>query len=330
MRIAMIGAGFIAKLNGSALIALPNVELTAICNRTVEKAEKLASELNIKCPIYADYHEMLEKEKPDAVVINLAHHLHKDCFIACARAGVNILIEKALANTYQECLEMIEAAEKYNIKATVCHTQRYNAVYETAMEFLEEHDLGRLLSINDNIHYNYFWDGRSPWQLSIEQSGGGIVLNYGVHQLDRVHYFLNQKTTSFKARYLAEKQGYDTYSSYAMMGTVESSTPYVITCTGYSGPQVNETRLVFEKGILQCYLSDNGLNPFGLYYGDNETKTFQKIPVELSNDQMYVRQFKAAFDYLTGVSKEAPVPLEWGAEMVRLVELGFKDSAGEK
>jgi predicted dehydrogenase len=322
LRVAMIGTGFISRFNGAALLKQPDVELIALCNRTVEKAEKLAAELQIRCPVYQDYHEMLGKEKPDVVVINLAHHLHLECFLACAKAGADIIIEKALGNTYAECLQMMEAAEKYGIKSTVLHTQRYNAVYETAVQFIQEHDLGPLLSINDNIHLHYFWDGRSPWQLSNEQSGGGIALNYGVHQLDRVHFFLKQKTKHIHGNYLIKKAGYEVFSSYAMMGIGDRGTPYVITCTGYTGPAVNETRLVFERGILQCNLVENGIQPFGLYYGSNETKDFEKVPITLSNDQMYVREFQAAVDYLSGKMKVPPVPLEWAAEMVRLVESG--------
>lgn len=326
MRVAMIGTGFIAKSNGGALLQIPGVEMAAVSNRTVEKAEKLLRELGISCPVYSDYREMLAKEKLDAVVINLAHHLHLECFTACAEAGVDIIIEKALANSFAECQQIINIAKRCGIKATVCQTQRYGAIYEAATAFLKTKDPGRLLSVTDNIHVNYFWDGRSPWQLSQEQSGGGIALNYGVHQLDRVHYFLKQKTVRFTAEYRIEKPGISVFSSYAMMGVGDKGTPYVITCTGYSGPGINETRLIFENGILQCTLSDNAMQPCGLYYGDNETKTFQSVPVFLSNDQMYVRQMQAAVDYLAGRTEEAPVPLEWAAEMVRLVEQGYEET----
>jgi predicted dehydrogenase len=326
MRVAMIGTGFIAHFNGHALLQIPEVELIAVSNRTAEKAEKLLQELGISRPVYTDYHEMLVKERPEAVVINLAHHLHLECFLACAQAGVHIIIEKALANTFAECVKMMETAQHCGIKATVCHTQRYNAVYEQATRFLKENDLGPLLSVSDNIHTHYFWEGRSPWHLSQEQSGGGIVLNYGVHQLDRVHYFLKQKTVRISTVYLAEKPGQEIYSSYAILGVGEKGTPYVITCTGYSGPQTNETRLVFANGILQCCLSENGVHPFGLYYGDTETKTYRAIPLTLSNDQMFVREMQAAVDYLSGKTAEAPVPLEWAAEMVRLLEQGRKDN----
>ena len=320
MKISMIGTGFIAKSNGGALLRIPGVEMASVCNRTLEKAENLLKDLGVSCPVYADYHEMLEKDKPDVAVINLAHHLHLDCFIACAKAGVDIIIEKALANSFAECEQIMAAASQYGIKATVCQTQRYNAVYEAAVDFLNTHNPGPLLSITDNIHINYFWDGRSPWQLSQEQSGGGIALNYGVHQLDRVHFFLKQKTVEFTAKYKIAKPGFEVYSSYAMMGTGDGGTPYAITCTGYSGPCINETRLIFENGILQCNLAENGMHPFGLFYGDNGTKTFEAIPVPLSNDDMYVRQMQAAVDYLEGKTDKAPVPLEWAAEMIRLVE----------
>lgn len=322
MRIGMIGAGFIAKLNGEAIMATPGVDLCAIANRTTRNAENLAAELGSECPIYADYQEMLEKEKPDAVLINLAHHLHHKCFLDCAAAGTDIIIEKALANSYAECLEMIAAAKHAGIKATVFHTQRYNAIYMAATQFIEEHSLGRLLSVSDNINTHYFREGRSAWQLSQAESGGGIALNYGVHQLDRVHYFLNQKTVAFSAKYLAEKEGFEIFSSYAMMGVGDGGTPYVITGTGYSGPWVNETRLVFEKGVLQCNLFDNGMLERGLWFGSNDDPAFQRIPVPLNDEDIYKRELRAAVDYLGGDAKEPPVPLEWAAEMVRLVEKG--------
>ena len=322
MRIAIIGAGFIGKINAKALSCLPGIELCAITNRTVEKAEKLAAELGLDCPVFSDYREMLDKARPDAVSINLANHLHHQCFLACAEAGAGIIIEKPLSNTYAECLDMIGAAERCGVRATVCHTQRYAAVYKQAKEFIAAHDLGRLLSVNDNIHVDYFWDGRSPWHLSRDLSGGGMAMNYGVHQLDRVHYFMEQKTSSFKAEYITEKEGKEVFSSYAMMGVGDGGTPYVITGTGYTGPSINETRLVFEKGILQCNVWGNGFQQQGLYFGDSEAPDFRSIAIEYADEDMYTRQFRAATDYLSGREKEAPVPLAWAAEMVRLVESG--------
>jgi len=324
LRFGMMGAGFIARPNGIALISQQEAELVAISNPTIAKAQEVASDLGIECAIYDNYDKMLANERLDAVLINLPHHLHRDAFIKCAQCGLNVIIEKALANTYAECVDMMKAAEAFNIKATVCHTQRYHAVLIAADEFIATHDTGPLLSVTDNIHVDYFWNGRSRWQLSNEQSGGGIALNYGVHQLDRVHFFSKQKTVTFYAKYLTAKPGYSIPSSYVMMGVGDKGTPYMISCTGYSGPAINEMRLVFEKGMLQCVLDGNELTDNGLYWGDNDSGDFQPQPVALKNGtDYYERQMHAAVDYLLGITNEPPVPLRWGAEMVRLVEMGF-------
>ena len=324
LRFGMMGAGFIARPNGLALISQQAAELAAISNPTTAKAQKVIGDLGIECTIYDSYDNMLANERLDAVLINLPHHLHRDAFIKCAQHGLDVIIEKPLANTYAECIDMMKAMEIHGIKATVCHTQRYHAVLIAADEFIASHDTGPLLSVADHIHVDYFWDGRSQWQLSNEQSGGGIALNYGVHQLDRVHVFLKQKTANFFAKYLTAKPGHGIPSSYVMMGVGDKNTPYVISCTGYSGPATNEMRLVFEKGILLCVLSGNGLIDNGLYWGNNDSGIFQPQPVALSNEaDYYERQMHEAVDYLSGLTYEPPIPLSWGAEMVRLVEMGF-------
>jgi predicted dehydrogenase len=328
LRFAMMGAGFIAGPNAAALVAQPGVRLVAISNPTLSKAARIANDTGSDCRLYADWRDMLEHETVDAVLINLPHFLHHEVFLACAARGLHVIIEKPLANTVAQCRDMIEAASRYGVRATVCHTQRYNAVFQAAKDYIASHDLGRLHAIEDNIHTHYFWDGRSPWQLSPEQSGGGIALNYGVHQLDRVHWFLQQKTVRFTAQYLTEKPGYIIPSSYMMLGVGERGTPYSISCSGYTGPDINEMRLVFERGILHCCLRDNGLVKAGLYTGDTTTRLFAAQPLSLLLDGFYHRQFAAAIDYLSGKTDEAPVPLEWAAEMVRLVTEGFaKDPA---
>lgn len=320
IRFGMMGAGFIARPNASALLAHPQARLVALSNRTEAKARQVAHDLGIDCAIYQDWREMIEQEDLDAVLINLSHQLHRDAFIACAERGLDIIIEKALANTYQECQEMMDAAEKHAIKATVCHTQRYHAVFQEAAAFIEKNDLGRLLGISDHIHTHYFWDGRSDWQLSNEASGGGIALNYGVHQLDRVHFFLKQKTVQLSAQYLCEKPGYEIPSSYAMMGVGDQGTPYTITCSGYSGPHTDECRLLFEGGMIHCCVKGGGLYPEGLYVGTTQSGAFEKQPVVLDPTKNYERQFFEAVSYLAGDRPDPPVPLSWAAEMVRLVK----------
>lgn len=330
MRFGVIGIGNIGWTNVPALMSLPEVEIIAVANRTVSTAEALCRKLELNCPVYGNWREMIAREKPEAVLIQLYNDMHFGCFLECARQGIHILVEKPLANRYEDCLQMIEAARENGIRATVMQTQRYGSVLQTAKQYIAEHteELGELLCVNDQNGSNYFHDTRPPWHLDPVRSGGGIVLNYGVHQLDRVHWLMEQKTVCFHARYLMRKPGVNTFSSYVMMGVGDRGTPYTINCNGYTGPWVNEIVLTFANGVVRCQVMDSALLEKGVYVGNTQTGCLEKVLPTCTdgegNLQMYCREMREALDYLTGKTQEPPVSLEWAAEMVRLCELGFQ------
>lgn len=331
MRFGVIGIGGIGWTNVPALMSLPETEIVAVANRTVSKAEEFCKKLSIDCPVYGDWREMIALEKPEAVLIQLYNDLHYECFMECAQRGIHILVEKPLANRYADCLKMIETAHASGIRATVLQTQRYGSVLQTAKAYITEHadELGDLLCITDQDGCDYFHTARPVWHLDPIRSGGGIVLNYGVHQLDRIHWLMGQKTVRFHAQYLMRKPGVNTYSSYMMMGTGQQGTPYMACCNGYSGPWLNEVTLSFANGVVRCLIMDNPPLEKGVYVGNTKTGCLEKIPASCidgdGNHEMYRREMREALNYLTGITDEAPISLEWAAEMVRLCELGFAE-----
>lgn len=329
MRFAVIGVGNIGFTNVKALHSLKEAEIIAVANRTVSKAKSLCESVGLTCPVYDDWRAMLDAEKPEAVLIQLYNDMHYDCFMECAQRGIHILVEKPLANKYAHCLEMIAAARKYGIRASVMQTQRYGSVLQTAKAYITAHreELGDLLCVNDQEGCDYFYAARPQWHLDPVRSGGGIVLNYGVHQLDRIHWLMEQKTVRFHAQYLTRKPDIHTCSSYVMMGVGEEGTPYTAACNGYTGPWVNEILLTFANGVVHCRVMESPPMEKGVYVGNTETGCLQKIPSVCidgeDNHEMYCREMRDALDYLTGKKEEAPVSLQWAAEMVRLCELGF-------
>lgn len=330
MRFAIIGVGSIGFTNVKALKSIENVEIVAVANRTFAHAKNLCEKVGLNCPIYSDYRVMLDAEKPEAVLIELYNDMHHACFLECAKRGIHILVEKPLANTYAHCLEMIEAVRENGIRATVMHTQRYGSALQTAKAYITAHreELGDLLCVNDQMGSHYFYAERPVWHLDPVRSGGGIVLNYGVHQLDRIHWLMEQKTLRFQAQYLTRKPGVETCSSYVMMGTGDGGTPYTATCNGYTGPWVNEILLTFANGLVRCQVMDSPPMEKGVYVGNTESGCLRKIPSICidgeGNHEMYRREMQEALDYLTGKRDGAPIDLAWAAEMVRLCQLGFE------
>lgn len=345
MRFLIFGAGFIGPINTKALMECEGVTIAGVCNRTASKAEAMCEKLGLSCPVYTDWKKALDEVKPDAAVICVFNDQHKEYFLECARRGIHVLVEKPMANTFEDCQEMMEAARAGGIRVSVLQTQRYGAVLTTAKKYQREHaaELGKLCHITDEISCNYFWEGRSPWHLDDKRSGGGTVLNYGVHQLDRVHWLMQAPaeefraneteespapdTEEFHAHYLKEKPGVETISSYTMMSKTAKGTSYVITMAGYSGPTINEIKLYYQNKTMLLRLVSSGAGERGVYVGDTASGTLSSVPLCCEDGEgaheMYVRQMQAAVEYLDGRTDVPPVSMQWAAEMVRLCCLGF-------
>lgn len=318
-KIAIIGTGIIAHENYKAIVETGKAEIVALCNRTHSKGVDFALKYGLKCPVYSDYREMVDEVKPEVVLINTPHDTHEEMFVYCADRKIDIIIEKPLADNSISAQAIVRSAKINGIKAAVCHTQRYNAAFITAKEYMKNNDLGKLISVSDTITYNYFWEGRPGWFLDAARAGGGIIMNYGVHQFDRVHFMAEGMTKNLFAHIDWEKEGISVDSSYQIMGIMDNGVSYTLSCAGYTGPFSSRMELRFTKGILRAYLCNTGIESSGVYFGDNSAKEFKKIPLLKSENKLYYYQMKEILDYMDGTTNTPPISVEYAANMVKLV-----------
>ena len=327
IKLGLIGAGMIAGVNTKAILNF-DVEVVAIANRTVSRAQDLAQKLGIEgAAFYSDYNEMIEKENLDAVLITLSHDLHLQAFVACADKGIDIIIEKPLAMNYKECLLIQEAAERNNIKSCVCHTQRYNSNMATARHLLDTMDFGKVYHVDDSMSIFYYHNERASWMLSKEISGNGPMINYGVHQFDRV-YFL--KGSLPKPRTLYAQLSYnipeqECISAYTVSGSDEDCFTYNFSFSGYSGPVLGATDIFCENGVIRVMIGNCPQS--GVAYSiDNEP--FKMAQPLYDSSEMYKMQFKAIVDYLEGKDNKA-VDINWASQMVRMIDYANESEAKE-
>ena len=90
LKVGIIGTGVIFDLNVLGYLDNKDVEITCLCNRTVEKAEEKIKRFKLKkdIKVYSDYKNMLDTEELDIVEILLPHHLHAEAVIYAASKGV--------------------------------------------------------------------------------------------------------------------------------------------------------------------------------------------------------------------------------------------------
>lgn len=185
IRIGLVGAGAIGKSHKEAIVKNKDCELAAVCDLVVEKAEALTAGTNAH--IYTDYKTMQEQETLDAVILNLPHFLHKEVTVYFLEHCIPTLIEKPMANTAAECDAMIEASKRTNTPLGVGHVQRYYPCYRKLRQLIRENRLGRLCAVTETRNIDYFTN-RPKWFLNKKQAGGGILMNYGAHTLDKMMY----------------------------------------------------------------------------------------------------------------------------------------------
>lgn len=185
IRIGLVGAGAIGKSHKEAIVKNSDCELAAVCDLVIEKAQELAAGTNAH--VYTDYKTMREQEKLDAVILNLPHFLHKEVTVYFLEHRIPTLIEKPMANSVAECDAMIEASKRTNTPLGVGHVQRYFPCYRKLRQIMQENRLGRLCAVTETRNIDYFTN-RPKWFLNKKQAGGGILMNYGAHTLDKMMY----------------------------------------------------------------------------------------------------------------------------------------------
>lgn len=121
---AMIGTGDVTeKKSGPGFYKAKNSVLYGVTNRTLAKAEDYAKRHHVE-KVFASVDDLLADPKVDAVYIATPPGSHKDYALRCAEAGKVCYIEKPIALTYNEALEISEAFKKANVKAFVAYYRR--------------------------------------------------------------------------------------------------------------------------------------------------------------------------------------------------------------
>ena len=110
LKIAIVGTGIIGLSHIDAIKQIKECELVCLCDVKEEVVKPLAEENNV--PYVLDYKEIPGKIDCDAVILNLPHGLHCESTVFFLDNGINVFIEKPMANTTEECEIMIEAAKR--------------------------------------------------------------------------------------------------------------------------------------------------------------------------------------------------------------------------
>lgn len=220
LKVGIIGAGAISPshVNG---YRNAGAEVVAICD--IDPAALARAEANFRIPVLVDDVEKIyAMDELDAVSVCTPNYLHSPMAVAAMKSGKHVLSEKPMSMNVEGAQAMVDAAEETGLLLMCGHNQRFLPECQKAEELVQDGVLG------DVYHAKCGWirrrgiPGMGGWFTNKELSGGGPLVDIGIHVLDRTWFMMGRpKPTAVSGQ---------TYSKFS---DIEG---YV--CTGmWSGPR---------------------------------------------------------------------------------------------
>ena len=200
VRLGIIGPGSRGMFLLENLKNVPGLEISCFCDDYEPNFEQ-AGQFLPGAKGYRDYRDMLAKEQMDGVVIAVPLHKHKEITVAALDAGLHTFCEKAMAQTYEDCNEMVKARERNNKILYVGHQRLFNTQILQAMKLIEDGTIGEVTQMRAYWHRNNDWRRPVPspdlerkinWRLYHEYSCG-LMTELASHHLQVTNWVLKDK-----------------------------------------------------------------------------------------------------------------------------------------
>ncbi len=190
IRVAIVGAGKFGSRRAMAIAANPKSEIRVVADQAPESARKLAG--IIGCTHSVEWEETVMREDVDAVVVSTSTRFLPVVAHKALAAGKHVLCEKPFGRNAEEVLPAVEEAAKRKLCLKVGYNHRYHPAIAKAHTLLEAGAIGEI----QFARCLYGHGGRSgyerEWRADPELSGGGQLLDQGVHALDLFRWFLGE------------------------------------------------------------------------------------------------------------------------------------------
>ncbi len=202
IKVGVVGLGRMGMLHLMNCSRIEGINVVAAADFS-KKALKKAGSLGVK-NLYEDYHDLLNHSSGiDAVVISLPNFLHFESIQLALEAGLNVFAEKPLANTVEECREIVKSVQKNGVKFMVGHVMRFTEAIQKMKETVDRGIIGNIEVVTlEEVINGPFAHPRAPapvsdWWFDPKKSGGGALIDIGYHMIDLFRFFAGDSRVIF-------------------------------------------------------------------------------------------------------------------------------------
>jgi predicted dehydrogenase len=189
LRIALIGAGGIGRLWAKAIKKVKGVSLSAVVDVNRSAAETIAQEFP-DCLIETDWRKIISIDDIDAVLAAAPHKFLAPIAQAALKNRKHVLCEKPAGISSAEIKKNIELARKNRLIYMIGFNHRYHPAFLTAKKFFDAGKIGKIMFIRARYGFGGRPGYEKEWRFNKKISGGGELLDQGVHLIDLSRLFL--------------------------------------------------------------------------------------------------------------------------------------------
>jgi len=188
LKLAIIGCGSMGQKRAQHLAG---AQLVFCADTDTARASQVAA-LCAGCVAVADWRPLLNRERIDAVVIATPQKFHVEVMRAAIAAGVHVLVEKPAALHVDELRELPRLAADRDVRVRVGFNLRYHRAFRQARQLIESGALGPLMFLRARYGHGGRTGYATEWRAQPALSGGGELIDQGVHLIDLARWFLGE------------------------------------------------------------------------------------------------------------------------------------------
>lgn len=265
IKVGMVGAGGWGENIISAYQQNPFSAVAAIADLNVERAKAMAEKYGVP-NVYADYKEMVDKERLDIASIATPDFAHREPVCYCFEKGLNVFLEKPVATDMDDCNAIVQAAEKSGKKFMTDYFMRFIPQFRDAKAAMDNGELGEIVQgyarIDDCISV--------PTKMLKWSKDSSPIFFIMIHNIDAVRWIVGHEVIEVYAKQQKMKlasMGYDTPDSVQVLATFENGATVLfdsnwILPRTFDGLNDQFVRLVGTNGTAYINLTYQGLQVY--------------------------------------------------------------------
>ena len=186
--VSIVGCGLIGQKRA---LALGEAKLVSCVDIDVERAQSIAA-LTPGCRAESDWQAAVSCEDVHVVVVATTHDALPGITAAAIGAGCHVLVEKPAACHAEDLYPLIQMAQEKQVQVRVGFNHRYHRAFQKARQIVDAGDLGRLMFLRGRYGHGGRLGYEKEWRAQPSLSGGGELIDQGVHLIDLARWFLGE------------------------------------------------------------------------------------------------------------------------------------------